>query len=295
MEANFEADNFFLINASDLSLAHLPSGFGANFLDAEKFPPITHWDGKKSTTTSWLGIRSPLPLISKKIASAILGAVALTPLPRQRYLFSERTMYGGQCTFNGTNHRFSINYSPHTPAMMHDIVLTKDDHIWLKRLAALVKSNDKQSRSRLRALEYYYRAWFLDPRERFPVLCMSLDSLVAVSHRHTTEAVKFIQNAINLKIDDDRLRLLMRVRGAVVHGASPDVYDSENYAKYYEDYETDPIYDLELIVAKCLRDEIFSGTLRYHNDPDAKIIEKIKAKGHFPKRKDDDFIISENT
>lgn len=176
---------------------------------------------------------------------------------------------------------------------MHDIVLTEADHGWLTIVSTLLGASDKQSRSQLRALEYFYRAWFLDPRERFPALCMSLDSLVGVSHGHTAEAVRYVKSAVDTAIDDNRLRLLMRVRGAVIHGAAPDVYDSEHYEKYYVDYETDPIRDLELIVAKCLRNAIFGTSLKYHADPNAKQRASLQTMRRLPVRLDEGGILAE--
>ncbi|WIU38597.1 hypothetical protein [Methylorubrum extorquens] len=103
---------------------------------------------------------------------------------------------------------------------------------------------------------------------------MALDSLVNVRNKHTMEAVNYIKKIIGHTADEGRLRLLMRVRGAVIHGAAPDVYESENYAQYYVDYGTDPIRDLELIVAKCLREAIFDGQLKYHPDSNKTHIDK---------------------
>jgi hypothetical protein len=289
--ANFESEHFFLLNAADLSTAHLPHGIRTSGLVPTQFPPVVNWEGRKHPTTSWLGVRSPLLLVSHKMASAILGAVALTPLPRERHLFSGRTMFGGRCTITNNTYSISGGDDPHTPPMMHDIVLTEADHDWLAILATLLDASDKHSRSQLRALEYFYRAWFLDPHERFPALCMSLDSLVSVEHGHTAAAVKYVRGMVDTAIDSDRLRLLMRVRGAVIHGAAPDVYDSENYEKYYADYETDPIRDLELIVAKCLREAIFGATLKYHPDPNAELLASMQAMGRLPARLDEDCII----
>ncbi len=266
---SFESERFFILNSTELSRTLLSSDFNVSDLSPSQFPPIASWDGHKRPATSWLGVRSPLLLASKKMASAILGAVALTPIPRERHLFSGRTMYGGLCTFISGCYSVSGAGDPHTPPLMNDIILTELDHVWLAILAALFDASDKRALSQLRALEYFYRAWFLDPRERFPALCMSLDSLVGVSHGHTSAAVKFVKNVVDTAIDEGRLRLLMRVGGAVIHGAAPDVYDSENYEKYYIDYETDPIRDLELIVAKCLREDIFGSNLKYHPDPNA--------------------------
>lgn len=173
-------------------------------------------------------------------------------------------------------------------------ILTEADHPWLAILASLFEATDKHSRSRLRALEYFYRAWFLDSPERFPALCMALDSLVGADDRHKAAAIKYVKNIIDTSIDDGRLRLLMRVRGAVIHGAAPDVYESKHYERYYVDYETDPIRDLELIVAKCLREAIFGGALKYHPDPNAKLIENMQANGRLPAWLDESHIIAED-
>lgn len=279
----FQSERFFLIAAERLDQSLLPASMLHSRLEPCSFPPFSEWGGIKHRTTAWLGVRSPLPLISDKLAAAILGAAALTPLPRNRYMFSGRKVFGGRCTIrNGFT--VSPREDAHTPPIMHDIVITARDHKWLEILLALLDAQDKLSRSKVRALEYFYRAWFLDPRERFPSLCMSLDSLVGASHGHTAAAVKFVQEVINSSVDERRLRLLMRIRGAVIHGAAPDVYDSENYAQYYVDYGADPIRDLELVVAKCLREAVFEGELGYHPSPNADIVTEMQAKGKLPKQ-----------
>ena len=294
VEAKFECPRFFIASAADLSVDQMPAGVLTTDHDPSHFPPMVRWDGIKRPTASWLGVRSPLLQVSTKAAAAILGAVALTPLPRERYMHSGRQIFGGRCTMAGGNCSVSISDEPHTPPMMNDIVLTDADHAWLERLATLVEAGDLHSRKRVKALEYFYRAWFLDPRERFPLLCMSLDSLVGATHGHTAAAVKFVRDTIDTSIQEDRLRLLMRVRGAVVHGAAPDVYDSENYEKYYFDYETDPIRDIELVVAKCLRSDIFGDRLKCHADPHAEIVAEMQAKGRLPARLDEGCIIPDD-
>lgn len=294
VQAGFECPRFFVLPAADLSVDQMPSDVRPAEIDPANFPPVVRWDGIKRPTTSWLGVRSPLLQVSKKIAAAILGAVALTPLPSERYMFSGRKMFGGRCTLARGNCSVSGGDEPHTPPMMHDVVLTAADHPWLERLATLVDADDIHARKRVKALEYFYRAWFLDPRERFPLLCMSLDSLVGVIKGHTAAAVKFVRDTIDVSIEKSRLELLMQVRGAVIHGAAPDVYDSENYEKYYADYETDPIRDIELVVAKCLRKDIFDDTLKYHADPNAEIVAEMQAKGRLPTRLDEGRIIPED-
>jgi len=70
----------------------------------------------------------------------------------------------------------------------------------------------------------------------------------------------------------ERLRLLLRLRNSVIHGGAPDVYDSDKYHRYYETYGDDPLFDLEVITARCLRSTVFNGALVEHADPNADLI-----------------------
>jgi len=167
--------------------------------------------------------------------------------------------------------------------MPSDIHITRADHPWLQVLNTLFDSPEHSQRNRVRALEYFHRAWFDDPRERFPTMCMALDSLIAAKTRHTDAAVKFIRDTVTQPIDEDRLRLLLKLRGAVVHGAAPDVYESEHYEMYYSRYGEDPISDLDLVVAACLRQSVFGGQLQPHPDPHADLVRQRQALGSLPR------------
>lgn len=287
----FEADSFFLTSAEKLSHSQLNIDARGMALDATRFPPFLNWEGIRRPVMSWLGVRSPLPQISQKVAASVLGAIALTQLPRYRFLFSGRKIFGGSCTLDK-----DITVVPsgegHTPPLMYDILITSSDHAWLTELDSLLTATDRPTRSKLRALEYFYRAWFLDPHERFAPLCMALDALLGVEHGHTAAAVKFVKATVDPSIDEERLRLLMRVRGAVIHGAAPDVFDSENYEAYWLTYRADPIRDLELIVGKCLRTALFSDRLKHHADPHAEKIAVLQASGRIPTVMEPDAIIS---
>ena len=75
----------------------------------------------------------------------------------------------------------------------------------------------------------------------------------------------------------------MKLRGAVVHGAAPDVYESEYYDAYYAAYGEDPICDLELVVARCLRLNIFGDKFFVHPDPHAAIVKQQQELGRLPR------------
>lgn len=278
----FHSKHLFFTNSDGLATALASHGMSISDLRSGQFPPLARMNLRATLTTDWLGVSSPDQLISRKMAFAALGALSLTSIRRERYTHTGRDMHGGYCTITQDNAVVSPSKEPLTPPLSSDIHLTRADHDWLQILSSLFDNSDLTSRSRLRALEYFYRAWFADPRERFPTLCMSLDSVVGATYRHTIEAIQFIGKTIAKPLDEKRLRLLMRLRGAVIHGAAPDVYESEHYETYYSDYGADPIVDLELIVAKCLRETIFSDALKVHPDPHADIIRDQQAKRRLP-------------
>ncbi|MGE8224947.1 MAG: hypothetical protein ACN6RK_04085 [Stenotrophomonas sp.] len=278
----FQSRHFALTGSDGLATSLDGFGIHPTSLLPAQFPPIEGLAGLPKPTSNWLCVNAPDPLVARKRACAALGALALTPIRRERYLQTGRSMHGGYCTISARAVSCSPATEPMTPRISSDIILTRADHPWLEILSALFDSAELAQKSHVRALEYFHRAWFDDPRERFPTLCMSLDSLVSAQHRHTKAAVDFVRSTIDEPVDQDRLHLLMKLRGAVVHGAAPDVYESEHYEAYYYSYGENPISDLELVVARCLRQGIFGGKLTAHPDPHAEIVKQQQALGRLP-------------
>jgi hypothetical protein len=268
---SFVSDTFFLLSPAELTRKGLSDDV-AKWITADSFPPLVDWKGKMELGVgSWLGIRSPVIQAANKTKAAILGAIALTSQPMYRYMFSGRHQFGGYCTITA-DFRTTISFGEsHTPPLMHNIELTDRDHPWLAILVAKLCASDKATRRQLRVLEYFYRAWYLDPSERFPVLCMALDAIFGDANNATQAVIQGVQNTIGSHISDDRLRQLMSLRAAVIHGGAPDVYDSRKYAKYYTEHGCDPIFDMELVVAQCIRIKVFGTTLMVHPGPNAEV------------------------
>ena len=271
---DFDSDTFFLIDAASLNVQKLPRGLARDIV-ATQFPPTRLWGHRKEKPSSWLGIRSPALHASKRMKASIIGALALTLIHRCRYMFSMRPMFGGWCAV-GNCIRFEFS-DPITPAVAEDISITKIDHKWLKTLSEKLTEENKTTQREMRALEYYYRAWFLDPSERFPVLYMTLDSIFGDASHASGSVINGIRSLLGNHIGTARLRLLSDLRAAVIHGGAPEVYDSSKYPKYYEKYDADPIRDLDLVVAECLRKRIFGEALKEHPDPHAEQIAKAIA------------------
>jgi hypothetical protein len=282
VEADFDSAPFFLVSPQSLDGARLPEGSEEKWIVSTRFPPVRDWKGKTGTPSAWLGVRSPAVQASQKMKAAILGALALTPLPAYRHMFSGRTVLEGRCTIGAAGVTSSFD-DTHTPPMMHDLVIGENDHRWLSALSEKLQSGERATRRQLRALEYFYRAWPLAPSERFAVLCMTLDAVFGDANHASQAVIDGVRTAIGDHVSDVRLRRLMDLRASVIHGGAPDVYDSRKYGRYYDEFDTDPIHDLELVVGECLRVSVFEGALREHADPNAAIIAEAQAKGRLPK------------
>jgi hypothetical protein len=211
--SDFESQVFFLASPSSLDAAKLPPGVSVQYIVPELFPPLSDWQGRHERPTAWLGAWSPAYQASNKMKAAILGALALTPLPPYRHMFSGRQVFGGHCTFGERTTTWGFG-AAHTPALMHNIIVTSSDHTWLTILSSKLTSGKKSVRRQIRALEYFYRAWELDSSERFPILCMSLDALFGAQKGKTTATViAGIQSLLgNIRLE--RLESLFRLRAA---------------------------------------------------------------------------------
>jgi hypothetical protein len=283
VKGGFNSEPFFLIKPADLREApFLPTGVGPDDIQADQFPPLLDFKGRRERPSAWLGVRSPVVQASKKMKSAILGAIALTPLPAYRFMFTGRKVFGGLSTI--TEGGISVAFGePHTPPLSDDIVIDVVDHAWLAILASKLGAVERSVRRQLSALEYFYRAWELDPSERFPILCMALDAIFGDVSHATQAVIESVRSVLGPQIEEQRLRQLMELRASVIHGGAPDVYDSRKYARYYDEYEADPIHDLELVVANCLRRSIFGEAMNEQADPNAAIVAEAQAKGRLPK------------
>lgn len=90
---------------------------------------------------------------------------------------------------------------------------------------------------------------------------MALDGMFSSAQAHTQAVVDAVAKTLGPTYDVARLKLLLKMRAAVIHGGAPDVYDSSHYVRYYETYSQNPVFDLELICARCLQEVVFDGKL----------------------------------
>lgn len=277
----FEGRIFSLSAASELAaqtpLANLPRGY----VNGQTYPPFSDWGYKTQSPSSWLIVTAPSPEVAQKYRASILGAIALTVMHRYRYQFTLRKVFGGLVSIRDG---YSISdSSPHTPALGADIILGDKDGIWLDVIDNALASGSEVDVKTLKSLQYFYRSWFLPASERFPIDCMTIDSMFGDANGATEAVARGVDELFTGKLDRARVLLLMRLRNSVIHGGAPDVYDSSKYAKYYRDYGDDPINDMSALVAECLRRRVFDGQLREQPDPYAEIIARAVTAGRLSK------------
>lgn len=282
---NFRSDQFFFSSPREENSFFLEDERLRREFNTENFPPEIGFKGRIRKPNSWLGVYSPDYRAALKTRSSILGALALTALPHYRHMFSGREVFGGRCSISTESITYSFE-KEHTPPCMYDIQVTDLDTGWMAILSDKLRTADKEATRELKALEYYFRAWSLSPEERFPVLCMALDAIFGESNNATQSVVDGVKETLDGTASEKQMRAILSLRGAVIHGGAPDVYDSSKYPKYYKKYGCDPIRDLELVVSACLKERVFLGKLREHPDPNGDVIEKARAAGRLPRKVD---------
>lgn len=281
VEHDFVGNVFCTVSPDGLSEGTvIPEEFQP-ILVPNQFPPFREERFKKLHPNSWLVIRVPHSGTGIKLRSSILGAVALCVRTSYRYQFTGREMFGGKCELTDTGYTLNISDAA-TPALGENVILKRADHGWLKILDEKLASNADTDVRQMKALQYYYRAWFLDDTERFPITCMALDALLGDQGAATDSVIRGVRDLLGEQVAWDRLSLLMKLRGSVIHGGAPDVYESSKYAKYYSRYGDDPISDMDIVVTECLRRKIFGAAFVEQLDPYAQIIEDQRELGNIP-------------
>ncbi|MBX3429962.1 MAG: hypothetical protein KF779_10300 [Hyphomonadaceae bacterium] len=280
VEADFSSPAFFFRKPETLANEVGPPLTG--LIDGAFFPPYKDTKAKRQIAESWLGVRAPIEQAAKKTRAAVLGAAALTLTENYRYMFSGREMFGGIATIKST-YGFQFGRA-HTPPVMHDLRIRDLDHAWLSTLAQKVSSDDPVDQRHLRALEYFYRAWPLSPPERYPLHCMALEAIYSQKGKTTQSVKDGVRATLGAHIPADRIGDLLKVRGAVIHGQAPDVYDAEEYDAYYNTYSADPVRDLAALTAAALRQHLFGATMIDQVEPHLDIVAKATAQGKLPKK-----------
>lgn len=283
VKTNFKSDQFFFSSSQTENAFFFDDERMSRRFDTESFPPDIDFKGRTRKPNAWLGVYSPDYLAALKVRASIMGALSLTALPQYRHMFSGREIFGGRCTISDDGVTYSFEKS-HTPPCMHNIHITDMDTDWMDILSDKLQSANKDVRRELKALEYYFRAWSLSAEERFPILCMALDAIFGQSNNATQAVIDGVNETLRGTASEQQLRAILKLRGSVIHGGAPDVYDSRKYPKYYKDYRCDPIRDLELVVSACLREKVFQGNLKEHPDPNAEIIQKARSEGRIPRK-----------
>ena len=201
--------------------------------------------------SGWLVVLSNHYNEALRLRSAVLGCLAASQPLKERSLFNNSEVCGGHLHIN--KGRVNVSFAEqHTPSLFSQIEVNAETMDQLNGLAECLLGDIRTKNRYLSCLAYFYRAWFLNEIERFPTHCMALEALASEIGNETNQIISFVRSLAGDSFDDSRLRKLLGLRGAVIHGGAPGVYESSKYEKYVEHYRADPIIDLEIIVTSCI-------------------------------------------
>lgn len=279
VEGNIFFNNFYFKTPTNDGLENFYEHPILEHLDFSSYPFLKGSEYRKTPVTGWLSVRSPDEPSAKKTIKLLCAALSLTMRHWHRYLLSGASSVQG-CGWITDRYHISSGGVPIIPPLMKPIPI-KSQQIWMNILDSLLSSKTKQDRRKKIALEYFYNAWTLKGPQRLPLLFMSIEALTGNPSNATQSFIEGVRNICRLDIEYDRLKLLVSLRGSVMHGGAPDVHESSKYPKYIRNYAADPIDDLEALAQECLKKSIFNDEIILQPDPDADIIKTMKERDKY--------------
>jgi hypothetical protein len=280
VKADFDCDDFSLIDVSSLT-------------EGEAGPLVEKYLGEKEVG-GWLVIKAASIQAAKRDRRVVLGALALALDHQHRHAFTLREVVTGFLRFPSRRTISVSSSGPHTPPIGSPITIENLDHAWLCNLSRILSRSSTLLKRHGKALEYYYRAWFMDESDRCFLLFMALDAIFGQDGVGFAAGMKKgIAETLQEPIEEKRLDGLLRIRNTMLHGGAPDLFASSNYLKYAQKYSSDPSTDIQLLAAKCLRAQIFGAGFRSQDNPDFEALEFARRQGLIPSAPRTNQIISE--
>ncbi|KGD87662.1 hypothetical protein JL39_25830 [Rhizobium sp. YS-1r] len=280
VKADFDCENFSLIDVHSLTEG------SADWLN-EKYLGTKEVGG-------WVVVKAASVEAAKRDRRVVLGALALAMDQQHRHGFTLREVVTGYLRFPAPQSISTSTSGPHTPPIGSSITIENADHNWLGKLPAILARSSPLTKRHGKALEYYYRAWFMDESDRCFLLFMALNAIFGQNGPSFAVGMKSgIAETLNENIEEKRLDALLRIRNTMLHGGAPDLFASSNYLEYAQKYSSDPSTDVQLLVAKCLRRHIFGDEFRCQDNPDTEALEFARVQGLIPSESDSCSIVSE--
>lgn len=242
------------------------------------YPPSERSTNRHYPFKSWLCVNAASIYEANKMKAAILSCLSLKYKDSIRRQFNQVDHMGGHCCFSDDEMSFQFGVA-HTPSVLQSLKLNGADHECLNILSGLFLSRTDTDFRKLRALEYFYRSWFLEESERFPFLFMSLESMFGDGRNANQSVLNGLFSLFGDTLDLQRVRLMAELRGSIVHGGAPEIYDSRKYAKYYKKFSVCPSKDLDLLVAESIRVFVFFEKLCRQQDENHEVIEQAVKSG----------------
>lgn len=254
VSADFVGSRVLLIHAAE-SLNEALAGYplGVPPMNGLQFPPFAHEKpaGELTAKDSWIGCISPSDQGAYNLLEALLGAISLLlPLPHSRtFSMASRVPYiycvGGRWIWRLDGPKF--------PPLGNDHQLTQIDLAVLRSFFDGKREEDAQQRLEL-GLQFAGAGWAPPSRFSFLHNAIAFDALFGEKGRVRTAIQKEVTLlAAAVPNIEDRIKRLIDIRNALLHGEINAVEGSSEYIPYYEAFNCDPQLDQVQILATCVR------------------------------------------
>lgn len=250
-------DNFFIIPSNELSYKDINlDKSDINQFNFEYFPCLKN--NHKIHVNTWIGIKASTEDNSRKILSVILGTIALFQSTSKRYLFNSLESDSG-CNFI-THDKFynTMETVDLVPSLYFKIIIDKDLSPYFLKISETLTNKNIYDNLKFYSLNNFYKSWFQTEAEQFRTLCTCIESLIEDTSTKSSAKFKSLITKYCSEYSQDRLADLLKIRGSIVHGKSPNLCDSQAYNNYIEEYLSEPLNDLIKIVDIVLKAHIFN-------------------------------------
>lgn len=205
-----------------------------------------------SESDSWIGCLARSDQEGENLLECLLGAISMIlPHPHARVFSMAETIPYNFCLGGLWEARIG---GPCFPSLIRDYRIDERD------INALVKffectSRDEEVQRRLEVgLQFIGAGWQRPGRLSFLHNAIAIDALFG-KQRHVCDSnIKSVTCFANNIVEiEQRIKILLNLRNALLHGEIETIETSPAYIEYYEKFERDPQEDQIAILRTCIR------------------------------------------
>lgn len=256
IDSELDIGDWAILRGGNLSNGGLRSRLTLPGIDGAQFPPFdfkvtTHPVSKQD---SWLVVRATDRALALSKISTLLGAISMAISPDKSRLFSGVEFPEGffWVTPKGTSTFSSRGVT--IPTVFGGIKLISARIDWIgKLLVGSTQTPEFQSRI-LTSAEFVAAGWAPKGRLGYLHNAIAFDALFGINGSVSKSIIAGVtKHAATISDIEARIKLLIRVRNALLHGSTAAIEALDEYLEYWQKFDTDPFTDQIRILHACFQ------------------------------------------